>query len=63
MQTSRRAWGPVTSIRKDQSTIETACDAGAPLTGDAWVARLRTPLQVAVAEEKNGYDVSFPDAS
>jgi hypothetical protein len=30
--------------------------AGAPLTGDAWVARLRTPLEQAVAEEKAGYE-------
>lgn len=30
--------------------------AGEPLTGDAWVARLRTPLEEAVAEEKAGYE-------
>ncbi len=30
--------------------------AGEPLTGDAWVARLRTPLDAAVAEEKKGYE-------
>lgn len=30
--------------------------SGAPLTGDAWVARLRTPLEQAVAEEKAGYE-------
>ena len=30
--------------------------AGAPLTGDAWVARLRTPLEQAVAEERAGYE-------
>ena len=33
-----------------------ALGAGAPLTGDAWVARLRTPLEQAVAEEKAGYE-------
>jgi hypothetical protein len=37
-------------------TAADALGAGAPLTGDAWVARLRTPLEQAVAEEKAGYE-------
>ena len=41
------------SSRSDQ--VPNVC-AGEPLTGDAWVARLRTPLEEAVAEEKTGYE-------
>lgn len=41
------------SIKNGQ--VQNVC-AGEPLTGDAWVARLRTPLEEAVNEERTGYE-------